>query len=63
MTPARTPYPEPAQTDDLRGVMLDYLDFYRGVVAGKLDGLSTDDAQPARSCRRGGRRRGWSTTW
>ena len=40
MSPARTPYPDPAQTDDLRGVLLDYLDFYRGVVAGKLDGLS-----------------------
>jgi uncharacterized damage-inducible protein DinB len=34
-----TPYPEPAPTDDLRGVLLDYLDFYRGVVAAKLDGL------------------------
>ncbi|HEY2877265.1 DinB family protein [Nocardioides sp.] len=43
MTPARTPYPDPAQTDDLRGVLLDYLDFYRGVVATKLDGLAADD--------------------
>ena len=34
-----TPYPEPVPTDDLRGVLLDYLDFYRGVVAAKLDGL------------------------
>jgi hypothetical protein len=41
--PARTPYPDPAQTDDLRGVFLDYLDFYRGVVSAKLDGLAADD--------------------
>jgi Protein of unknown function (DUF664) len=34
-----TPYPEPAPTEDLRGVLLDYLDFYRDVVAAKLDGL------------------------
>ena len=40
MSPARTPYPDPAQTDDLRGVLLDYLDFYRGVVSGKLEGLT-----------------------
>ena len=43
MTTARPPYPEPAQTDDLRGVLLDYLDFYRGVVAAKLEGLSADE--------------------
>ena len=43
MSPARTPYPDPAQTDDLRGVLLDYLDFYRGVVAGKLEGLSDSE--------------------
>ena len=42
VSPARTPYPDPAQTDDLRDVLLDYLDFYRGVVAGELDGLSTE---------------------
>jgi uncharacterized damage-inducible protein DinB len=35
-----TAFPEPASTDDLRGLLLDYLDFFRGVVAGKLDGLS-----------------------
>ena len=35
--------PEPAQTDDLRGVLLDYLDFFRGVVADKLDGLAADE--------------------
>ena len=39
-TPPYTPFPEPASTDDLRGLLLDYLDFFRGVVAGKLDGLS-----------------------
>ena len=43
MTWERTPYPEPAQTDNLRGVLLDYLDFYRGVVAAKLEGLSADE--------------------
>jgi hypothetical protein len=35
-----TAFPEPASTDDLRGLLLDYLDFFRGVVAGKLEGLS-----------------------
>jgi uncharacterized damage-inducible protein DinB len=37
-----TAYPEPASTDDLRGLLLDYLDFYRGAVADKLDGLSDE---------------------
>jgi hypothetical protein len=37
-----TPFPEPASTSDLRGLMLDYLDFYRGLVAAKLDGLDAD---------------------
>lgn len=35
-------FPEPASTPDLRGLLLDYLDFFRGVVAEKLGGL--DDA-------------------
>ena len=35
-----TRFPEPASTDDLRGLLLDYLDYFRGVVAGKLDGLT-----------------------
>ena len=43
MSPARTPYPEPARTDDLRGVLLDYLDFFRGMVASKLEGLTDAD--------------------
>jgi hypothetical protein len=38
-----TTFPEPASTPDLRGLLLDYLDFFRGVVAGKLDGLSEPD--------------------
>jgi uncharacterized damage-inducible protein DinB len=38
-----TEFPEPASTDDVRGLLLDYLDFFRGVVAGKLDGLSGDE--------------------
>jgi uncharacterized damage-inducible protein DinB len=35
-----TTFPEPASTPDLRGLMLDYLDFFRGVVADKVGGLS-----------------------
>ena len=38
-----TVFPEPASTPDLRGLMLDYLDFFRGVVAGKVEGLSDDE--------------------
>ena len=43
MTSPYTEFPEPASTDDLRGLLLDYLDFYRGVVAAKLEGLSADE--------------------
>jgi uncharacterized damage-inducible protein DinB len=39
----RTPYPEPTATDDLRGVLLDYLDFFRGVVGAKLESLSPEE--------------------
>ena len=39
MTSSYTQFPEPASTEDLRGLLLDYLDFFRGVVAGKLEGL------------------------
>jgi uncharacterized damage-inducible protein DinB len=35
-----TAFPEPASTSDLRGLLLDYLDFFRAAVAAKLDGLS-----------------------
>ena len=28
--------PEPATSDDLRGLLLDYLDFYRSVIAAKV---------------------------
>ena len=35
-----TAFPEPASTPDLRGLMLDYLDFFRGVVADKVEGLA-----------------------
>jgi uncharacterized damage-inducible protein DinB len=38
-----TVFPEPASTADLRGLLLDYLDFLRGVVADKLEGLSDDE--------------------
>jgi hypothetical protein len=43
MTPTGTTFPEPASTSDVRGLLLDYLDFFRDVVAAKLDGLSEDD--------------------
>jgi uncharacterized damage-inducible protein DinB len=38
-----TEFPEPGSTDDLRGLLLDYLDFFRTTVAAKLDGLSADE--------------------
>ena len=38
-----TVFPEPASTADLRGLMLDYLDFLRGVVADKVTGLTQDE--------------------
>ena len=38
-----TQFPEPASTPDLRGLLLDYLDFFRGLVAGKLDGLAAEE--------------------
>lgn len=34
--------PEPSSSEDLRGLLLDYLDFYRGLVINKLDGLSAE---------------------
>lgn len=40
-----TPFPEPAATADLRGLLLTYLDFYRDAVIGKLDGLDADAVQ------------------
>lgn len=36
-------FPEPASTDDLRGLMLDYLDYYRAVIAAKIEGLANGD--------------------
>jgi uncharacterized damage-inducible protein DinB len=36
-------FPEPASTSDLRGLLLDYLDFFRGVVSAKLEGLDDED--------------------
>jgi hypothetical protein len=47
-TSAYTAFPEPASTPDLRGLLLDYLDFFRGVVAAKLDGLSEEDLTGSR---------------
>lgn len=40
-----TPFPEPGSTDDLRGLLLDYLDFYREVVIGKVAGLDPGTLQ------------------
>ncbi len=54
-TPARPrerdrsrPVLEPGSTDDLRGLLLDYLDFYRSVVALKVRGLSLTDLRASR---------------
>jgi hypothetical protein len=43
MSLPRTRFPEPSSTPDLRALLLDYLDFFRSVVAAKLDGLDDDD--------------------
>jgi hypothetical protein len=37
------PLPRPGSTPDLRGLLIDYLDFFRGMVTAKLDGLSDDE--------------------
>lgn len=37
------PFSEPGSTDDLRGLLLDYLDYYRAVITAKLDGLGPDE--------------------
>jgi uncharacterized damage-inducible protein DinB len=42
MTPPLTAFPEPGSTPDLRGLLLDYLDYFRSVVGAKLDGLTPD---------------------
>jgi hypothetical protein len=36
-------FPEPSSTSDLRGLMLQYLDYYRSAIAGKIDGLERGD--------------------
>lgn len=40
-----TRFPEPTSTPDLRGLLLDYLDYFRAVVIGKLEGLDADTVQ------------------
>jgi uncharacterized damage-inducible protein DinB len=40
-------FPEPSSTPDLRALLLQYLDYYRAVIASKLDGLAPDDLQRA----------------
>ncbi len=35
-------FPEPASTPDLRGLLLDYLDYFRAVIAAKIEGLPDD---------------------
>jgi uncharacterized damage-inducible protein DinB len=42
-TSPNTAFPEPASTSDIRGLLLDYLDFFRGMVVAKLDGLATPE--------------------
>ncbi len=41
-------FPEPASTDDLRGLLLDYLDFYRAVIIAKVRGMSDADLRVSR---------------
>jgi uncharacterized damage-inducible protein DinB len=43
-----TSFPEPGSTDDLRGLLLDYLDYYRSVVAGKVTGLGPEELRASR---------------
>lgn len=38
-----TAFPEPASTTDVRGLLLDYLDYFRSVVAGKVAGMSASE--------------------
>ncbi|MFM6851452.1 MAG: DUF664 domain-containing protein [Terrabacter sp.] len=40
-----TPFPEPASTPDLRGLLLDYLDYFRAVVVGKVAALDAGALQ------------------
>ena len=40
-----TRFPEPASTPDLRRLLLEYLDFYRDVVIGRLEGLGPEALQ------------------
>lgn len=39
---------EPRSTGDLRGLLLDYLDFYRSVVAAKVEGLGEGELRVSR---------------
>ncbi len=43
-----TEFPEPGSTDDLRGLLLDYLDFYRGVITAKVRGLPDEALRTSR---------------
>jgi hypothetical protein len=42
---ATTRFPEPASTPDLRGLLLDYLDFYRDVVIGRVEDVDASALQ------------------
>ena len=42
---AMVPFPEPASTPDLRGLLLDYLDYYRDVVVGRVEDLDATALQ------------------
>jgi Protein of unknown function (DUF664) len=48
VTTSSAAFLEPASTPDLRGLLLDYLDYFRGVVAAKLDGLPRADLTRSR---------------
>jgi len=43
-----TEFPEPGSTDDLRGLLLRYLDYYRSVVAAKVSGMTRADLRSSR---------------
>jgi len=43
-----TTFPEPASTDDLRELLLRYLDYYRAVVSAKVGGFSPDELRTSR---------------
>src|SRR4051812_10557671 len=43
-----TAFPEPGSTDDVRGLLLDYLDYYRAVTAAKVTGVTSGELRASR---------------